>query len=101
MHSIAEYCAPVRYRSAHTCLIDPAIDDALQIVTGCLHPTPADNLLILAGIQPAELRHKGATLPLARPATESGHLLHSALTCPPSTNARRLNWRHPFVPAAQ
>ena len=31
---------------------------------------------------------------------EPGHLLHSALTRPPSAVARRLKSRHPFVPAA-
>jgi len=61
-HSIAEYCAPVWCRSAHTRLIDPAINDALRIVTGCLRPTPAVNLPILTGIQPAELCRSGATL---------------------------------------
>jgi len=60
VHSTAEYCAPVWCHCAHTCLID-----ALQIVTGCLCPIPADNLPTLAGIQLAELRHIGATLPLA------------------------------------
>jgi len=55
VHSIAEYCAPVWFRSAHTRLIDPTTNDALRIVTGCLRPTPADNLPILAGIQPAAL----------------------------------------------
>ena len=49
VHSTAEYCAPVWCRSAHTRLIDPAINDALRIVTRCLRPTPADNLPILAG----------------------------------------------------
>jgi len=62
VHSTAEYCAPVWCRSAHTHLIEPAINDALQIVTGCLRPTPADNLPILAGIQSAELHPNGATL---------------------------------------
>jgi len=38
---------------------------------------PADNLPILAGIQPTEFRRKGAILPLARRAMEPGHLLHS------------------------
>ena len=79
-HSTAEYCAPVWCRSAHTRLIDPAINDALRIVTGCLHPTPADTLPILAGIQPAELHRNGATLSLARHAMEPGHRLHLALT---------------------
>jgi len=87
--------------SAHTRLIDPTINDALQIVTGCLRPTPADKLPILAGIQPAELRCSGATLSLGRHAMEPGHLLHSALTRPSSAVARRLKSRHPFVPAAQ
>ena len=31
-------------RSAHTRPIVPAINDALRIVTGCLRPTPVDNL---------------------------------------------------------
>ena len=94
-------CAPVWCRSAHTRIIDPGINDALRIATGCLRPTPADNLPILAGIQPAELRRNGATLSLARRAMETGHLLHSAFTRPSSANARRLKSRHPFVPVAQ
>ena len=57
-------------------------------MTGFLRPTPADNLPILAGIQPAELRRNGVTLSLARPAMEPGHLrspihrvqMHGALT---------------------
>ena len=101
VHSTAEYCAPVWCRSAHTRLIDPAINNVLRIVTGCLRPTPADNLPILADIQPTELRRKGATLSLVRRAMDPGHLLHSALTCPLSADARRLKLRHPFVPAAQ
>ena len=95
------YCAPVWCRSAHTRLVDPVINDALRIVTGCLRPTPADNLPILNGIHPAELRRKGATLSLARRPMEPGHLLHSAITRPSSADARRLKSRHPFLPAAQ
>jgi len=78
-----------------------AITDALRIVTGCLRPTPADNLPILAGIQSAEFRRRGTTLSLARRAMEPGHLLHSVLTCPPNGNALHLKSTHPFVPAAQ
>ena len=97
VHSTAECCAPVWCRRAHIRLIDPAINDALRIVTGCLRPTPADNLPTLAGMQPTELRRIGATQSLARRAMESGHLLHSALTRLSSANARRLISRHPFV----
>ena len=81
VHSTAEHCTPVWCRSAHTRLIDPAINNALQIVTRCLRLTPADNLPILAGIQPAELHHNGAILSLVRCDLEPGPLLHSVLTC--------------------
>ena len=63
-YSAAEYCAPVWCRSAHTRLIDSVLNDALRIVTGCLRPTPTDQLPVLSGIQPAELRRTGATLSL-------------------------------------
>ena len=56
VYPTAEYCAPVRCRSAHTRLIDTVLNDALRIVTGCLRPTPTDHLPILSGIQQAELR---------------------------------------------
>jgi len=101
IHSTAEYCAPVWCRRDHTRFIDPTINDVLRIVTGCLPPTPADKLPVLAAIQPAELRRNGATLSLGRRAMEPGHLLHSALTRLSGTAARRLKSRHPFVPAAQ
>jgi len=101
VHSTAEHCAPVWCRSAHTRFIPPTINDALRIVTGCLRPKPVDNLPILAGTQPAELRGKGATLPLAGRAMTPGHLLRLAITFPPSANAQRLKSRHSFVPAAQ
>ena len=101
VHSAAEYCAPVWCCSAHTRLIDPTLNDDLWIVTGCLHPTPADNLAILAGIQPAELCCSGATLSLGCRSMERGHLLHSVLTHPSSTDAWGFKSRHPFVPAIQ
>jgi len=87
VHATAGYCTPAWCHRAHTCLIDPAINNVLQIVTGSLHPTPADNLSIFTGVQPPELCHKGTTLSLAHCAMEPGHLLHSALTCPLSGNA--------------
>jgi len=93
--------APAWWRGAHARLNDPTINDALRIVTGCLRPTPADNLPVLAGIQPAELRRSAPTLSLGRRAMETGHLLHSALTRPTSAVTRRLKSRHPFVPTAQ
>jgi len=81
-HSTAEYCPPVWFRSAHTRLIDPVINDALRTVTGCLRPTSAtsDSLPILAGIQPAQLRRNRATPSIACRAMELGHLLEKTET---------------------
>jgi len=56
VHSTAEYCSPVWCSIAHTRPIDPVINDALQIVTGCLRPVTTGNVLILADIQRAKLR---------------------------------------------
>ena len=102
IYSTAEYCAPAWCRSAHTRLIDSVLNDALLIVTGCLRPTPTDNLPVLSGIQPAELLRQGATLSLAnRRFLDPGHILHEQLTEPQAASKERLKSRRPFVPAAR
>ena len=100
VHSTDEYCAPIWCRSAHTRFIDRPINDALRLVTGCLRPTPTDDLYALAGIQPSELRRKRATLSLARRAQDPKHMLHERLLSPPYGGHRQLKSRRPFVPAA-
>ena len=101
IHSAAEYCAPVWSQSAHMRLIDKPINDALHLVTRCLRHTPTDNLFVLSGITPTELRRKRATLSLACRAQEPGHLLHDRLTSHSYGGHRQLKSRHPYVPAAQ
>ena len=102
IYSTAEYCAPVWCRSAHTCLIDSVLNDALRIVTGCLRPTPTDHLPVLSGIQPAELRRLGATLSLAyRGSLDPDHILYGLLSGSSDTRQMRLRSRRPFVPAAR
>ena len=95
----AECCAPVWCRGAHSRLIDSVLNDALRIVTGCLRPTPTDYLPILARIQPAELRRRGATLSLANRATlNPDHILHERLVGKQNAHQGRLKSRRPFVP---
>ena len=102
VYSTSEYCAPVWCRSAHTRLIDIALNDALRIVTGCLHPIPTDHLSVLSGIQPAELRRLGATLSLAyRGSLDPDHILYGLLCGSSDTCHVRLRSRRPFVPAAR
>ena len=88
--------------AVHTRLIDSVLNDALRIVTGCLRPTPTDYLLVLAGIQPAELRRLGATLSLAyRGSLDPGHIFYELFAESPDGYREKLKSRRPFVPAAR
>ena len=101
VYSTPEYCAPVWWPSTHNRLIDSIPNDALCIVTGCLRPTPTEDLPVLAGIQPAELRRLGAILSLAnRAIDDTNHVLHRQLVDQQDAHLGRLRSRRPFVPAA-
>ena len=91
VYFIPEYSALVWCSSAHTRLIDSVLDDALSIVTGCLHPTPTYYLPILARNQPAELRRQRATLSLAyRSLMDPKHLLHQLIVGKTTVHEKRL-----------
>ena len=101
VYSTTEYCAPAWCRSTPTRLIDSILDDTLRIVTGCLRPTPTEDLPALAGIQPAELRRLGARLFLAnRTIHDPDYVLHRQLVGQQDAHLGRLRSRPPFVPAA-
>ena len=73
----AEYCAPVWSRSPHVKKVDVATNSSLRTISGCLKPTPVFQHPVLAGIAPAGLRRKAATLALARKAVKHDwHILH-------------------------
>ena len=57
-----------------------ALNCNLRIITGCLQPTPVEQLPVLAGIPPAELHRQAASLALARHAMDPDHLLHHTIT---------------------
>ena len=101
VYSTAEYFAPVWCGSTHTRLVDSILNDALRIVTEWLRPTPTEDLPVLDGIQPAELRRLGATLSLAnRSIHDPDHILHSQLVGQQDAHQGRLRSKSPFVPAA-
>ena len=101
VYSTAEYCAPVWCRSVHAHLIDSVLNNTLHIVTGCLRSTPTDHLLVLSGIQPAELCRMSTTLSLAHPGSlHPDHTLHGLLSGSSDTCQVRVRSRCPFVPAA-
>ena len=55
-HSTAEYAAPVWERSAYAHLLNTELNQACRAITGCLRPTNVENLYLLAGIAPPEIR---------------------------------------------
>ena len=57
-YSAAEYACPVWERSTHAKKVDTALNACCRQITGCLRPTPTDNLYILAGIAPPDIRRQ-------------------------------------------
>ena len=81
VHAPTEYCAPTWSRSRHTSLLDVSLNCTLRIITGCLQPTPVEQLggraaHVLAGFPPAELHRQAASLTLVCRAMDPDHLLH-------------------------
>ena len=99
VYAPAEYCAPVWSRSAHTHLVDTSLNNSLRTITGCLRPTPVEQLPVLAGIPPADLRRKSHTMALTRRALNPDHLLHEVIMR--DIQQPRLKSRHPFALEAQ
>ena len=55
-YSTAEYVVPVCERWNYVHLLTPELNQAYRAITGCLKPTNVDNLYLLAGIAPPEIR---------------------------------------------
>ena len=80
--------------------VDVAINSSLRTISGCLRPTPVLQLPVLAGIAPAGLRRKAATLTLARKAVKHDwHILHD--TTKSEVPPCRLKSRKPYNKEAQ
>ena len=80
--------------------VDVALNSTMRTIYGCLKPTPVLQLPVLAGIAPAGLRRKAATLTLARkPVKHDLHILPDTTKneVPPC----RLKSRKPYNKEAQ
>ena len=55
-YSVAEYAAPVWARSPHAQKLNTEPNSACRAVTGCLKPTNVEDLYLLAGIAPPDIR---------------------------------------------
>jgi len=93
-YSTAEYAAPVWARSAHAHLLDPELNKACRAITGCLKPTNVEDLYLLAGIAPPDIR-RDVCARVERTKQES-QPTHSLFGHTPAK--RRLKSRRPFLP---
>ena len=80
VYAPAEYCARSWNRSRRTSLLDVSLNCTLRIIIGCLQPTPVEQLSVLAGIPPAELRRRAASLALASRAMDPDQFFHHTIT---------------------
>ena len=55
-YSVAEYVVLVWARSSHAQKLNPELNSACRAVTGCLKPTNVEDLYLLAGIAPPDIR---------------------------------------------
>ena len=55
-YSVSEYEAPVWARSPHAQKLNMELNSACRAVTGCLKPTNVEDLYLLAGIAPPDIR---------------------------------------------
>lgn len=61
-YSCAEYAAAVWERSANAKHLDPLLNETCRIITGCLKPTPVNQLYLLSGIAPPKVRRSTASM---------------------------------------
>ena len=57
-YSTAEYAAPVWARSSHANKLNPVLNQACRSITGCLKPTNVEDLYLIAGIAPPDIRRE-------------------------------------------
>ena len=55
-YSVAENAAPVWARSSHAHKLNTELNSVCRAVTGCMKPTIVEDLYLLAGIAPPDIR---------------------------------------------
>ena len=76
-YSASEYAFSVWARSPHASKLDPELNDACISITGCLRQTNVEDLYLLAGIAPPNIRDVCARVGKKKQETNSSHSLHS------------------------
>ena len=80
-YSATEYACPVWARPPHASKLDPEMNDTCGSITGCLRPTNIEELYLLAGIAPHDIRRDVcARVEKKKQETNAAHSLHSQIT---------------------
>ena len=79
-YSIAEYAAPVWARSHHVHVLDSELNTACRAITGCLKPTNVEDLYLLAGIAPPDIRRDGCARVEKKQESNVAHSLYVTLS---------------------
>ena len=96
-YSPAEYACSGWERSAHAKRFDPVLNESCRLITGCLKPTDVDNLHLLAGVAPPEIRKEAAgKLEPSKQTYDPSHMLLNHQPAPP-----RLKSRRSFLPCVE
>ena len=89
-YSAADYACPIWEQSAHTKRLDPVPNESYRLITGCLKPTDADNLHLLAGAAPPENQREAASkLERSSQAYDPNHMLFNHRPVPSRLKSRR------------
>ncbi|KAJ8385114.1 hypothetical protein AAFF_G00192550 [Aldrovandia affinis] len=86
----SKYACPAWERSTHAKNLDPALNESCRCITGCLKPTNTNNLYILAGIAPPDIRRAVASrTEWRRQTTDERHPLHGHVPAPSRLKSRK------------
>ena len=92
------YECPVWARSPHASKLDPELNDACRSITGCLRPTNIEELNLLAGIAPPDIRRDVcARVEKKKQETKAAHSLHGKV--PAKRRLKRESFRSSVRPA--
>ena len=96
-YSTAEYAAPVWARSSHANKLNPILNQACRSITGCLKPTNVEDLYLIAGIAPPDIRKEVcAKVERTKQTKDERHSLFGHTPAPV-----HLKSRQPFLPNVQ
>ena len=92
-YSTAKYAAPVWARSSHANKLNPVLNQACRSITACLKPTHVEDLYLIAGIAPPDIRRE-----VCARVERTKQTRRETLFVWPHPAPANLKSKHPFLP---